>query len=102
MRQNGLALPRAESSIIPPRLRFGRRLHLRDLDHDELRGLQWSEAHEDVHDAAIAIVLRRCLGVTFCEVRLARRPALERSLPEQAVHERADVQADLRPERLVI
>ena len=32
----------------------------------------------------------------------SRRGALERTLPEQIVHERADVQPDLRPQRLVV
>ena len=42
------------------------------------------------------------LLVALDEVRLARGRALERALAEQVVHERADVQPDLRPERLVV
>ena len=51
------------------------------------------------------------LSMSFCvvvspvaldEVGLARRGALERALAEEVVHERADVQPDLRPQRLVV
>ena len=47
-------------------------------------------------------VLRRGFAVALHEVRFARRFALERALPEEALHERADVEPDLRPERLVV
>ena len=40
--------------------------------------------------------------VALHEVGLARRRALERALAEQVVHERADVEPDLRPQRLVV
>ena len=40
--------------------------------------------------------------VALDEVGLARRRALERALAEQVVHEGADVEADLRPQRLVV
>ena len=71
-------------------------------DDDELGRLQRREADHDVDDAEVDVVLRRRLGVALDEVRLARRRALERALPEQVVHERADVEPDLRPQRLVV
>ena len=40
--------------------------------------------------------------VALDEVRVARRRALERALAEQVLHERADVEPDLRPQRLVV
>ena len=40
--------------------------------------------------------------VALHEVGFLRRLALEGALPEQVVHERADVEPDLRPERLVV
>ena len=42
------------------------------------------------------------LAVALDEVGVARRLPLEGALPEQVVHEGADVEADLRPERLVV
>ena len=42
------------------------------------------------------------LGVALHEEGLVRRRALERALAEEAHHEGADVQADLRPQRLVV
>ena len=71
-------------------------------DDDELGRLQRREPDDDVDDAEVDVVLRRRLGVALDEVRLARRRALEGALAEQVVHERADVEPDLRPERLVV
>src|SRR6266702_6282427 len=76
--------------------------HLLQVDDDELRGLERRETHPHVHDAAIAIVLGRGLGVAANEVRVSRLRPLERALPEERVHEGADVEADLRPKRLVV
>ena len=41
-------------------------------------------------------------AVALDEVGLARRGALEGALAEQVLHERADVEPDLRPQRLVV
>jgi hypothetical protein len=60
------------------------------------------EAHDDVDDAAVDVALGRGLLVALDEVGFLRRLALEGALAEEVVHEGADVQADLRPERLVI
>ena len=76
--------------------------HLLDLDDDELGRLERRKADHDVDDAAVDVVLRRRLPVALDEVGLPRRPALEGALAEQVVHEGADVQADLRPQRLVV
>ena len=65
-------------------------------------GFSGAKPTMDVDDAEVDVVLRRGLLVALDEVRLARRGALERALPEQVVHERADVEADLRPQRLVV
>src|SRR6476646_3843321 len=75
---------------------------LLDLDDDELGRLERSEADDDVHDPAVDVRLGRRLLVTFHEVGVPRGGPLERPLAEEAVHEDADVQADLGPERLVI
>ena len=69
---------------------------------DELGGLERGEADDDVHDARVDVVLRGRLLVALDEVRLARRRALEGALAEQVLHEGADVEADLRPQRLVV
>src|ERR1044072_8357953 len=76
--------------------------HLADADDDELRRLQRGEADVEVHDAAVDVVLRRGLAGALDEGRTARRGALEGALPEQARHERVDVQAELAPQRLVV
>src|SRR5215212_1907391 len=75
---------------------------LLDPQDDELRGLQRREPDEDVHDAAVDVVLRGRLAVALDEVRLARARALEGALPEQRLHEGADVEPDLGPQRLVV
>ena len=69
---------------------------------DEFGRLERREADDDVDDAEIDVVLRRRFLVAFDEVGFARRLALERALAEQVVHERADVEPDLRPERFVV
>src|SRR3954463_11816631 len=76
--------------------------HLLEMDNDELRRLQRCEAHEDVDDAAVAIILGRRLLVALHEIRVARGGPLEGTLAEEPVHERAHVQANLRPQRLVV
>ena len=50
----------------------------------------------------VDVVLGRRLAVALDEVGVARRRPLERALAEQVLHEGADVQPDLRPERLVV
>src|SRR6185312_7859262 len=70
---------------------------LLDVQHHELRRLQWREAYPDVDDAQVAVILRRCFRVAFDEIGILRRGALECTLAEQALHERSDIQADLRP-----
>src|SRR5215218_299360 len=75
---------------------------LLDPQNDELGGLQRREPDEDVHDAAVDVVLGGRLAVALDEVRLARAGALERALAEERLHERTDVEPDLRPQRLVV
>src|SRR5918996_1125825 len=72
---------------------------LLDADDHELRGLQRREPDEDVHDPEVDVVLGGGLRVDLDEVRLPRRLPLEGSLPEQVLHERPDVEAQLRPQR---
>src|SRR4029077_20712009 len=76
--------------------------HLLDLNDDELRGLQRRETDVDVDDTEVDHVLRRSFLVALDEVGVARRLTLERALAEQIVHEGADVQPNLRPERFVV
>src|SRR6185436_2519868 len=76
--------------------------HLLDLDDHKLGGLEWREPDHNVHDAAIDVALRRGLLVALHEVSVARRLALKCALPEQVVHEGADVQANLGPQRFVV
>src|SRR5215207_9576771 len=75
---------------------------LLDPQNDELGGLERREPDEDVHDAAVDVVLGGRLAVALDEVRLARARALECALAEQRLHERADVEPDLGPQRLVV
>src|SRR5215218_10932026 len=76
--------------------------YLLDLDDHELSGLERRESDDDVHDPAIDVALCRRFLVAFDEVRVPGRTALERALAEQVLHERAEIQAQLRPERLVV
>src|SRR5262249_9814855 len=69
---------------------------------DELGWLQRREADQDVDDAIVDVVLRRRFTVALDQVRFAGGLALESALPEQTLHKRADVQTDLRPNRLVV
>src|SRR5262245_23282298 len=75
---------------------------LLDPDDDELGRLQRREADHHVDDAAVDVTLGGRLGVALDQVGLARRAALEGALAEQVLHEGADVEADLGPQRLVI
>src|SRR2546425_7825432 len=75
---------------------------LLDVEDHELGGLERGEPDPDIDDAEVAVVLRGGLRVDLDEERLARRGPLEGALPEEIVHECADVQPDLRPERLVV
>src|SRR5207253_10655066 len=75
---------------------------LLQLDDDEFGRFQRREADEDVDDAEVDVGLRRRLAVALDEVGFLRRTTLERALAEQPLHEGADVQADLRPQRFVV
>src|SRR5262249_46993886 len=76
--------------------------HLLDLDDHELRRLERREPHEDVDDAEVDVGLRGRLLVALHEIGLAWGLALEGALPEEVLHEGADVEPDLGPERLVV
>ncbi len=73
-----------------------------DLDNDELGRLERSETDQDVHHTHIAIGLGGGVPVAFDEISLAGRSALECALPEQVAQERTNIEADLRPQRLII
>src|SRR5262245_32978065 len=94
----GLTLNWAMSSSL--RLRLAS--ELLDADHDELSRLERREADEDVDDPLVDVALGRRRAVALHEVGVARRGALERALAEQVLHERADVEADLGPQRFVV
>src|SRR4026208_1220783 len=82
------------------------RLHLSgkllDLDDDELRRFEGCEPDENVDDAEVDVVLRGRLGVALHEVRFARAAPLKCALADQVLHECADREANLPPERLVV
>src|SRR5262249_33565672 len=75
---------------------------LLNLDDNELSRLERRKAHDDVNDALVDVVLRCGFPVALDEVRLSRRRALERSLLKQILHERANIEAYLRPEWLIV
>ena len=70
--------------------------HLLEIQDDKFGGLERCEADPDVDDTEVAIALSRRFGIAFHEVSITWRPALERALAKQVVHERADVQPNLR------
>src|SRR5205085_5207394 len=76
--------------------------YLLNLDDDELGRVERREAHQDVHDAQVNTGLRIILGIAFHEVSLRGAGALERALEEESLHEGADIEADLAPERRVV
>ena len=75
---------------------------LLDLDDDKFRRFKRCKADKDVDDAVIDVVLRCGFAVALDEVRFAWRFALERALAKEALHEGADVEPDLCPERLIV
>src|SRR4051812_22710754 len=83
-------------------LRLGLLGDLLDLKDHELRRLERRESDHDVDDALVDVGLGGGLAAALDEERVARRRALERPLLEERLHERADVEADLGPERLVV
>ena len=76
--------------------------NLLEADDDELRRFERSETDHDVHHTQVDVCLCRRLLVALHEVRLFWRRSLECALGEQAVHEGAHVEANLRPQRLVV
>src|SRR5262249_8828565 len=76
--------------------------HLLELDNHELGGFKRGEADDDIDTAAVDVGLGGRLLVALDEVGIARCRALERPLAKQILHKRADVEADLRPQRLVV
>src|SRR5215213_971248 len=76
--------------------------HLLDLDDHKLGGLEGCEPDHNVDDPAIDVALRRGFFIGLDEVCLARRLALKCTLSEQVVHERANIETNLCPERLVV
>src|SRR5262249_31992225 len=88
-------------AIVPP-LHFDLAGHLLNLDDHELGGLERRKSEQDVDNTQIDVVLRGGLFVALDEVGFARRAPLKGALPEEVLHERADVEPDLRPKRLVV
>src|SRR5215207_9559939 len=83
-------------------LRFDLAGYLLDLDDHELGRLEGRKTDQDVDDTQVTIVLGRGFAVALDEVGVPRRCALECALAEEVVHERANVQTYLRPERFVV
>src|SRR5262249_6223550 len=88
-------------AIVPP-LHFDLAGHLLNLDDHELGGLERRKPDQDVDNTQIDVVLRGGLFVALDEVGFARRAPLKGALPEEVLHERANVEPDLRPKRLVV
>src|SRR5260370_33931602 len=76
--------------------------HLLEIKDDKFGRFEWREADPDVDNAEVAIALSRRFAVAFYEVSIPWRLTLECSLTKQLVHESTHVEANLRPERLVI
>src|SRR4051794_19080952 len=75
---------------------------LGQLQDHELGRLEWRETDDDIDDSAIYVILGGRLAVALDEVGVTRRGALERALAEERLHEGADVEPDLHPQRLVV
>src|ERR1700722_12954510 len=75
---------------------------LLDMDQDELGGFERSEADQDVHDSPVDVVLGVVVLVALDQVCLLGTSSLEHALAEQRVHERAHVEPDGGPQRLVV
>src|SRR5690606_34112393 len=88
--------------VAPQSLRLTLTRDLLDRNDDELGGLERCEAHQHVDDAEVDVRLRGRRGIALHEVGLTRGGALKRPLSEEVVHEGADRQPNLRPERLVV
>src|SRR5665213_1218452 len=75
---------------------------LLNLNDNEFGGIERCKAHQDVYDAEIDAGLGIIFAIAFDEVGLLRRGPLKRSLQEQALQERSDIEADLAPQRNVV
>src|SRR5207249_3061617 len=64
--------------------------------------LEGRESDDNIDDAQVDIALRRRLLVAFHKIGILRGLSLESALAEQVVHERADIEPNLRPQRLII
>src|SRR5690606_5796569 len=73
-----------------------------DADDDELGRLHRCEADGKALDSLVDVALGRGLGVALHEVGVSWRGTLEGSPPEEVVHEGADGEPDLSPERLAV
>ena len=71
--------------------------HLLEIQNDKFGRFEGCEADPDIDYAEIAIALSRRFVIAFYEVRIARCGSLKRALAEKIVHERADVEPNLRP-----
>ena len=76
--------------------------HLLEFQDDKLRWFQWREANDDINDTLIDIILGRCFAIAFDKVSLFWRFTLECTLSKQVIHKRAQIQPNLRPQRLII
>ncbi len=60
-------------------------------------GFNGAKPPQYIHDALVDIVLRGGFLITFYQVSVYWRSAPEGALPEEVMHECADVQSYLRP-----
>src|SRR5262249_9705970 len=76
--------------------------NLLDLNNHKLSRFKRRESNDDVHNAQVDVVLSRGFFVAFHKVGFFWRLTLECALAKQVMHERTDVQPDLRPQWLVV
>ena len=70
---------------------------LLNVEHNELGGLQWCEANDDVDSARVDVILSGSCLITLDKESVARFRSLERSLPKQTTHEGAEARTNLCP-----
>src|SRR5258708_4865087 len=76
--------------------------YLLKLNHHKLGWLKRSKANDDIDDAQVDIVLGGSLLIALDEVGVLWCLTLERTLAEQILHERSNIQTYLRPQRFIV
>src|SRR5260221_9697809 len=76
--------------------------NLLDLDDHKLRWLQRGKPDNDVNDAEVNVRLGGRLFVTLYEISVTWCLTLKGSLTKEILHESADFEGNLGPQRLVV